>query len=175
MIYRKVAVVVCSAVLLSGCFGTAPKREPVPVRKPAPVEEAPPASTTRQEGDVRIRAYEPPEQIQFTPQHSPAVVGLLKQAARQEDAGDYTAAVGSVERALRIEPRNAHLWNRLAHLRFIQGRQGLAAELAAKSTALAGGDIALKRDNWRLIAKVRRAAGDTAGARVAERRARMLH
>ena len=47
--------------------------------------------------------------------------------------------------------------------------------LADPRPALAGGDLALKRDNWRLIAKARRAAGDVAGARVAERKARTLY
>ncbi|MGD2084201.1 MAG: hypothetical protein PVF91_14665, partial [Chromatiales bacterium] len=75
---------------------------------------------------------------------------------------------------LRIEPRNAHLWNRLAHLRMAQDRLGEAADLAAKSNAMAGPDEALKRDNWELIAAARRAAGDTAGARAAEHRARGL-
>lgn len=122
-----------------------------------------------------MRAYEPAAQARATPTHGRAVVALLENAEKQEAVDNLPGAVGTVERALRIEPRNAHLWNRLANLRLQQGRYGMASDLAAKSNNLAGGDLALKRDNWRLIAKARRAAGDIAGARVAERKARTLY
>jgi len=118
--------------------------------------------------------YEPAQPVIATPVYSRAVVALLAQSEREERQGALGAAVSTVERALRLESRNAHLWNRLAHLRYNQGRRGLAADLAAKSNALAGRDLALKRDNWLLIAAARRSIGDGHGARVAERKARML-
>jgi tetratricopeptide (TPR) repeat protein len=108
----------------------------------------------------------------MAPQYSMPVAALLEEASRQEKAGDLTAAVGSVERALRIEPRNAHVWHRLASLRMQQGRHAMAVELAAKSNSLAGGDAELVRDNWRLMARSYRAAGDSASAAAAERKAK---
>lgn len=164
-------------LLLAGCAGTTQRAAPVAEASPVqrPVQQ--PSSTVTQpaDGGIQIRAYEPSVQRAVAPVHSSAVISLLKSAQLLESAGDLTAAVGTIERALRIEPRNAHLWNRLAHLRFSQGRISPAADLALKSMALAGGDIVLKRDNWQLIARARRRAGDVAGARVAERKARMLH
>lgn len=167
------------ALLLAGCY-TAPQRPaadqqppPLPdlgVAQPAQEETAPPV---RDEG-VQISAYEPASQVPLTPLHSSAVQSLLRSAEEQERERDLVGAVGTLERALRIEPRNAHLWHRLADLRFQQGRYTQAAGLAEKSLALAGGDSVLKRDNWRLIADSRRAAGDDAGAREAERKARMV-
>lgn len=159
-------------LLLAACSVT-PTRPTAPGSRsePAPVVTDKPQA----EEDVQVRAYEPTPRVQATPSHGRAVVALLQNAERQQAADDLTGAVGTVERALRIEPRNAHLWNRLANLRLQQGRYGMAADLAAKSNNLAGGDLALKRDNWRLIAKARRAAGDVAGARVAERKARTLY
>ena len=67
-----------------------------------------------------------------------------------------TGAAATIERALRIEPDSAYVWNRLAHVRAEQGQSGLAGELAAKSNAFAGGDESLKRDNDRLIARSRK-------------------
>ena len=61
------------------------------------------------------------------------------------------AAANTLERALRIEPNNGLVWNRLAHLRFEQGQYGQAVNLAEKSRALAGADAALKADNESLI------------------------
>lgn len=172
-------ICISGCLLLAGCAGTT-KRPVAPVADASSVQRPlqQPSSTVTQPADkdknIQIRAYEPSVPKAVAPVHSSAVTSLVAQAQLLESAGDMTAAVATIERALRIEPRNAHLWNQLAHLRFSQGRVSPAADLAMKSMALAGGDIALKRDNWRLIARARRGAGDVAGARVAERKARML-
>jgi len=120
---------------------------------------------------ARTSAYEPQASVAIAPQYSLPVAALLEEASRQEAAKDLVAAVGSVERALRIEPRNAHVWHRLASLRMKQGQYGMAVELAAKSNSLAGGDAELVRDNWRLMARGYRAAGDSDSAKAAERKA----
>lgn len=87
---------------------------------------------------------------------SKAVKTLLQQADLQRSSGDLTGAAATLERALRIEPENAYVWNRLAHVRLKQGQNGLAAELAAKSNAFAGADDAVRRDNDALIARAGR-------------------
>ena len=87
---------------------------------------------------------------------SKAVKTLLQQADLQRSSGDLTGAAATLERALRIEPENAYVWNRLAHVRFKQGQAGLAGELAAKSNAFAGNDDAIRRDNDSLIARSRK-------------------
>jgi hypothetical protein len=89
---------------------------------------------------------------------SKAVKTLLQQAELQREGGDLTNAAATLERALRIEPKNAYVWNRLAHVRAQQGQSAMAAELAAKSNAFAGGDETLKRDNADLIARTSRSA-----------------
>jgi hypothetical protein len=86
---------------------------------------------------------------------SKAVKTLLQQAELQRSSGDLTGAAATLERALRIEPESAYVWNRLAHVRAEQGQAGLAGELAAKSNAFAGGDETLERDNDKLIARSR--------------------
>ena len=161
-------------LVLNGCT-VMPERSPLP----APVvkstdEPASTASAPEEEPDIRVRAYEPAPVVTAQPVHSGAVVALLDTAERQHHSGDISGAVATTERALRIEPRNAHLWNRLAHLRHAQKRYALAVEIAEKSNALAAGDLSLKRDNWRLIADCRRVSGDRDGAARAERKARML-
>ena len=123
-------------------------------------------------GSAQTSSYEPQVAVVMSPQYSTPVAALLEEASRQETANDLTAAVGSVERALRIEPRNARVWHRLASLRMKQGRHGMAVELAAKSNSLASGDAELVRDNWRLMARSYRAAGDSASAAAAERKAK---
>lgn len=101
-----------------------------------------------------------------------AVEGLLDSARRQSAAGDQAAAAATLERALRIAPKDPLLWQRLATVRLAQGRWDLAEQMAAKSNSLAGDDRQFKADNWLLIANARQARGDSAGARRAREQAR---
>jgi predicted Zn-dependent protease len=102
------------------------------------------------------------------------VVALLGQAEKQANSGDLDAAAASLERAIRIEPRNPLLWYHLATVRLAQQEAAQAEQLAVKSNSLAAGNRLQQSRNWRLIAKARQALGDRAGAQAAERRAREL-
>jgi len=82
-------------------------------------------------------------------------------------AGRLANAAATLERALRIEPRNPRLWQELARVRLKQGQYAQAESVAARSNSWAGSDNALRADNWRLIAEARTARGDAEGARVA--------
>jgi cytochrome c-type biogenesis protein CcmH/NrfG len=104
----------------------------------------------------------------------PAVIALLDQAEHQANAGELESAAASLERAIRIDPRNAVLWYHLATLRLAQGESAQAEQLAVKSNSLASGDTAQQARNWRLIAQSRRAQNNPAGATAADERAREL-
>src|SRR5256885_319985 len=82
-------------------------------------------------------------------------------------AENLAIAAASLERALRIEPRNPRLWQELARVRLKQGDYAQAESTAARSNSWAGSDNALRAENWRLIAHAREARGDAEGARVA--------
>lgn len=107
-----------------------------------------------------------------TPALPPAAGALAAQAEQQRAAGDYIGAAATLERALRIQPQEAYLWNRLARVRMDQGRYAQAGNLAQRSNALARDQAQLKQDNWNMIAVARRTSGDAAGAMEAEARAR---
>ena len=89
-------------------------------------------------------------------------------SARAEAAsGNLAGAAASLERALRIEPRNPRLWHELARVRLKQGQYAQAENVAARSNSWAGDDKALRAENWRLIAQSREARGDAEGAKAA--------
>jgi len=161
------------SLLLAAC-GTAPRTEP-PATVITPGGAALPPSPPPPPG-TEIRPYEPsalPPSAQPRPVPNRAVAVLQRRADDQQRAGDLDGAAASLERALRISPRDPMVWHRLALVREQQGRYGQAEELAAKSNSLADGlETQLMRDNWQLIARCRRAVGDLAGARAAEARAR---
>ena len=101
------------------------------------------------------------------PSQNAGVLALLDQA-RQESAADRLPAAGaSLERALRIEPRNPVLWQRLAQVRLAQGEFPQAENLAAKSNALAPEGRRLRAENWRIIGQARQGRGDREGAAAA--------
>jgi len=154
-----------AALLAAGCAG------PVREAGPAPVESRVEPGQTGG-GTAEVHPYRPPEQVALArPQPARAVQVLLRRAADQQRAGDHAAAAASLERAVRIEPRNAQLWNRLAHVYLQQQQFGRVEQFAAKSNALASDDRVLQADNWQLIAAARAARGDRRGAAEARRHA----
>ena len=96
-----------------------------------------------------------------------AVAGLMETARADVAAGKLSSAAASIERALRIEPRNPRLWQELARIRLQQGQFVQVESVAARSNSFAGADNALRAENWRLIAQAREARGDADGARLA--------
>ncbi|MBV5309962.1 MAG: tetratricopeptide repeat protein [Chromatium okenii] len=137
----------------------APKSAPPPAPTPAPrvVHVAPPPP--------------PPAPPIPVPPLPPAAQSLAAQAEQQRKAGDYTGAAASLERSLRIAPREAYLWNRLARVRMEQGQTHQAGNLASRANDLSGQNAAVKQDNWRIIAHSKRQAGDNAAANAAQQRA----
>lgn len=138
MIKRLIVV----AAVLGGCAGVqspAPVSEPVPAPVPAPA----------------------------APFENAAVASLVDGARGDVAAGRLVNAAASLERALRIEPRNPRLWQELARVRLRQGDYAQAESVAARSNSWAGNDSRLRAENWRLIAQAREARGDAAGARAA--------
>lgn len=131
-----------------------------PVKSVTQVESPPPAA----------RAPASPAESSI-PGLTPAANSLARQAEQQRQTGDYAGAAATLERSLRIAPREAYLWNRLARVRMEQGLAAQAGQLAARSNDYAGGESAVKNDNWRIIAEAKRRAGDAAGAGEAEKRA----
>ena len=139
-------------VVLAGCASQpGPQQPPAPVSSPSaptsipPVEQAKPAA----------------------PAENVAIAGLMQSARADSAAGKLANAAATLERALRIEPRNPRLWQELARVRLKQGEYVQAESVAARSNSWAGSDNGLRAENWRLIAQAREARGDAQGARTA--------
>ena len=149
-------------------------------RAPPPVVErgVPMPGSTVEPGVPRAPEAEqsiPGGQLPAPPRAQPAaVVALLDHAEQQANGGDLPAAALTLERAIRIDPRNPVLWHHLASVRLAEGNAQQAEELAKKSNALAAGNYALQVRNWNLIANARRVRGDANGAQSAERQKQAL-
>ena len=177
-------------LLLAGC-ATGPTTQ-TRIPRPAPVPPSPQPVMPEPEPSVETMPLErgeplrpqvmpqpellPPEEmggegmveggVEFpAPTGNPVVVGLLQQADRLAANGQLDRAAASVERGLRIAPKDASLWQKLARIRLEQGKYRQAESMAKKSIALARGRPGMIADNWKIVAEARQAKGDAAGAR----------
>lgn len=107
-------------------------------------------------------------------QLSAAAAGLVKEADALMARGDGTAAIARLERAQRIAPRSAAVYLKLSEAYVMTGQLGSAEQFTLKGLSLAGRDERLQRSGWLLLADIRRARGNVAGARQAENRAARL-
>jgi len=105
------------------------------------------------------------------PTTSPALLALMQEAESESASGNLENAAATLERAIRIQPRQPELWQKLAEVRLQQHQPGLAEDLAKKSNVLAKGNAALIRKNWAIIADARRKKGDAEGAAEADAKA----
>lgn len=153
--------------LLAGCAATAPRETPSPA-PPAPVETVPAPAPVE---TAPVPAAPSPPAAAAGPAQNPAVTRLMASAQEDIAASRFGSAEATLERALRISPRDARLWQQLARIRLQQGQYRQAASLAARSNTWAGNDNALRAENWKLIAQARDALGDAAGARAAQQNA----
>lgn len=157
------------------------KIEPLLPSESAPVGSLPQRSESPASESISLEPIEqsPPPQPELTPFQpiettvalSPVVTALVSTANQNTKAGDIESAAASIERAIRIEPRNATLFYKLALLRLKQSKPRLAEDLAKKSALLAVNDNTLKKHCWLLIAHARELQQNFPGAKEAKMKA----
>jgi predicted Zn-dependent protease len=136
-------------LLLAGCAGMA--TQPSTTSSSSGVQQA-------GEGDIIIPV---PKSAMSD---NRAVIALLDRAQTDNESGQRDAAGSSLERALRIEPRNPWLWLELAQVRLAQGQYAQAITLAGKSNSFSARQPRVQAENWQVIGRARVAQGDSAGA-----------
>ncbi|MBF8268504.1 MAG: hypothetical protein HW386_213 [Gammaproteobacteria bacterium] len=153
-------------LLLQACSSSNPRTTPVEDRTTAP---APPVISSRQ---PRVNVPPPAPSNPVNPQvpldpapaaTPPAIVALLDDAEQAEANGNPDAAAATLERALKIDPKNALLWNRLAGVHMRRGDSQQALTMARRSNTLAAGDYSLQMENWFLILAITTNTGDAQG------------
>lgn len=136
-----------------------------------------PASGPRDPGPDASPAFQAPrlpDRSAATHALSPAAASLVARADALVAEGQPEAAAAEIERAIRIQPTNPRLWQRMAAVRLELNDAEQAEALARKSNRLATDNPAIQSTNWRLIAEARRLRGDQPGYEEAMYRAREL-
>ena len=96
------------------------------------------------------------------------VISLAKAARASLRNGRTDEAGASLERALRIEPRNPWLYQALSALHIVTRQAEQAESEARKSISLGKRNPYLEVESWRLLAEARKLRGDKAGAATAQ-------
>jgi tetratricopeptide (TPR) repeat protein len=80
---------------------------------------------------------------------------ISKKADQLLLTGQPEAAAQTIERGLRIAPKNGYLWSKLAEVRLTQHRFDQALSLAKKSNSLARGNTMLIDRNQQIMEQVK--------------------
>ncbi len=92
----------------------------------------------------------------ITPTKNPTVQNIQAQATQLKNKGQLESAAQTLERGLRIAPKNASLWSQLADVRLQQQQYGQAQSMAQKSNNLAGANASLIQKNQSIIMKAQK-------------------
>lgn len=84
---------------------------------------------------------------------SPAISVLIKQADLKIAQRQWSAAISIIERALRINPKQAEIWSRMAIAHLGDNNAEQAIHMAKRSNIYAGKNTQLKSYNWRLMSR----------------------
>ena len=113
------------------------------------LEETYPSRDTAPE--ERVPVYNVPPS---SPGNNRAVIALLDSAEKQRLSGDYMLAAASLERAIRISPRDPELYYQLAQVRYLQHNYHQTEQLCRKAISLASGEKKLLERCRSLLEKV---------------------
>jgi len=139
--------------LLVGCASVSSVPGPAPV---SPTPTSAPVATKPAPGETPTISKEPGfAKESITPQAGVGVLAMLQKAEDHTQTRKFDLAIATLERALRLEPRNPWIWHRLAVVHLQQKNRPQAAHLASKSNALIGDDHPLRTRNNSIIVKAR--------------------
>ena len=184
--------VVCAVLLLAGCAsgpgggiyvpaGERPQAPKPPLTDGAAKPADEPQVWRKSEQPFEQKSQQKAQQQTGVPgyresgdQMPAAAAGLVKEADTLMAQGNGAAAITRLERAQRIAPRSAAVYFKLSEAYVMTGQLGSAEQFTLKGLSLAGRDERLQRSGWLLLADIRRARGNVAGAQQAESRAASL-
>lgn len=160
---RRTIGALLAVLLISGCASTG-QQGPVIVEDDS--KKAPPAASKPAVIKQTPKTIAKPA----TPPQNGATQTLLARANEALASQHPETAIMLLERAVRIEPREALLWIRLSRAHLAQGEMRSAFQHARKAIALAGSDSSKFSAAWLQLANVFTAQGKNAEAQQIRRR-----
>jgi Flp pilus assembly protein TadD len=145
-LYRHLVIV----VLVSICASCQVADQPVDNPYQRPVENSSTENDSSQESSADSEAAAQSTH-QATPQATPqAIIQLQNQALAAINEDQYSLATDYLQRAIKIQPRNAWSWHYLADIHWRQGQHERCIAMIERSQSYAGADKQLDNENVRL-------------------------
>ena len=124
-----------------------------------PNQPSPPVQDSSSDAPREVEVEQSEAEVRQSPNTDQATESLRLAANTASQQGDHVGAISYLERAVRIDPRNARLWTSLAAEHLAKGDLRAASQHARKAIALAAGDSERTRAAWLQLADVRAAEG----------------
>lgn len=139
-------------------------------------QERLPSSESQSQPQSQPRVEEPRAPTHRTESQSlsPAAASLVQQADQSFRAGNINGGLALLQRAQRISPDAAAIYFKMAEGYVLSDNLPRAEQFAMKGISVAGSNQALQKSGWQLLADIRQARGNVAGARNAEDKAATL-
>lgn len=171
VVFSSLLLVACSSTTVRGPYVQPPVSvAPAPSRPSGVPEAAAPEAPVQMTPETR--RPQPARQLADGSQ-VPAVRGLVAAADGALARGEVELAAVNLERAQRLAPQSAQVYQKLATVRLRQKRPAEAEQLARKALAYASSPTQ-QAALWQLIARSRESQGQHALAREARDRAAAL-
>ncbi|WP_136796998.1 tetratricopeptide repeat protein [Desulfosediminicola ganghwensis] len=167
----QIALIVLTALLLHGCSGkrVVPPYPGTPEQPQYPTSPTYPGYPTEFPGEptqlpedlpmeqpITVAPIAPEPTLEAPPSETGAAAALYQTARESLKKSEYKQAEMTMERALRIEPRNGYYWYTMAQIKYRQQDYSQAINLCLKSKSFAGQDLNLIEINDSLIENSRR-------------------
>jgi tetratricopeptide (TPR) repeat protein len=147
---------------------------PAPPQTSEPAPEEPQVWRKSEQPETTEPETRTPSYRESGDQLPAAALALIRDADQYLQRGDADGALSRLERAQRIAPRSPEVYLKLAQAYVQKGNLGSAEQFTLKGLSLAGSNSRVQRAGWLLLADIRRARGNVAGAAQAEERAAAL-
>lgn len=172
----RAALVIAMALFLHGCatkrvvppYPGAPEQPQYPESPTYPTSPSYPSYPTELPGEptqlpedipleqpITAEPTAPLRPLEEPPSQTGAAAALYQTAREALGKSEYKQAEMTMERALRIEPRNGYYWYTMAQIKYRQQDYSQAINLCLKSKSFAGQDYNLIEINDSLIASAR--------------------
>jgi tetratricopeptide (TPR) repeat protein len=156
---------------LGGCALPPPYQPPKPVPLPPVQPEPAPVEIKPAPAPAPVEPAAPPPAPAREPTLNPASKALIARSQSQVAAKNFSAAAGSLERALRIEPENPLLWIELGKVRQAEGNFVQAENMGRKAVTMASAAPKARSAAWLLISESYRSRGRNTEAEEAKAKA----
>jgi len=147
---------------------------PAPPQTSEPAPEEPQVWRKSEQAETTEPETRTPSYRESGDQLPAAALALIRDADQYLQRGDAAGALSRLERAQRIAPRSPEVYLKLAQAYVQKGNLGSAEQFTLKGLSLAGSNSRVQQAGWLLLADIRRARGNVAGAAQAEERAAAL-